>query len=78
MKRTFQEIDGKSYWVYTKEEGVNYDYFKIHKTKYGNELILNVPNFMLSDLESLKCLDIYINEVKQELEEKIKHLKDTK
>lgn len=73
MKRTVEIIDGKPYFVYVKEEGVNYGYFEVEKTKNGNKLIINIPDLMLDDLALVNCLDEYINSAKEELELKIRN-----
>lgn len=73
MKRTVEIIDGNTFFVFKKEEGVNYDYFLVEKTKNGNKLILNIPDLMLDDLELVNCLDEYINKAKEELELKIRN-----
>lgn len=75
MKMVAEIIDSNTFFVFKKEEGVNYDYFEVQKTKNGNKLILNVPHGMLYDLELVNCLDNYINKVKEELEMKIRNLK---
>lgn len=75
MKMVAEVIDGNTFFVFKKEEGVNYDYFEVQKTKNGNKLILNIPDGMLYDLELVNCLDNYINKVKEELELKIRNLK---